>query len=204
MLKIGITGGIGSGKSTICNFFKLIGIPVFQADVEAKKILNESAIIRGKMTLYFGSDIYLPNQTIDRNKKKKKKKKKKLAQLIFNSPSLLEKVNSIVHPEVRKRFFDWCDQQKTPYIIHEAAILFETGFAQMMDYNILVTAPKQQRTDWVMNRDNSSAKQVEERMSKQWPDEKKEQLADFIIKNNNQELIIPVLLELDQKFRAHG
>lgn len=195
MLKIGITGGIGSGKSTICNFFKLIGIPVFQADVEAKKILNESAIIRGKMTLYFGSDIYLPNQTIDR---------KKLAQLIFNSPSLLEKVNSIVHPEVRKRFFDWCDQQKTPYIIHEAAILFETGFAQMMDYNILVTAPKQQRTDWVMNRDNSSAKQVEERMSKQWPDEKKEQLADFIIKNNNQELIIPVLLELDKKFRAHG
>ena len=195
MLKVGITGGIGSGKSTICHFFRLLKTPVFDADTEAKKIMNESALVRSKMIVTFGKDIYLPNQTIDR---------KKLASIIFNSPSLLAKVNSIIHPEVRKTFFEWCDKQPAPYIIHEAAILFESGFSQMMDHTILIVAPEQQRIDRVMKRDGSTAGQIKERIEKQWPDDKKMALADFVIHNNNRELIIPKILELDKKFRQHG
>lgn len=195
MLKIGITGGIGSGKSTICHFFSLMGIPVFNADQEAKRIMNESSLVRSKMMLHFGKDIYLRNQTIDR---------KKLAAMIFNSPLLLQTANAIVHPEVRSYFFDWCKRQQSPYIVHEAAILFESGFYEMMDYTILVTAPEQQRIERVMKRDESSSQQIKERISKQWPDKEKIKLADFIIKNDNRELVLPALIELDQKFRKHG
>lgn len=195
MFKVGITGGIGSGKSTVCDFFRLLGIPVFHADYEAKKIMNESVIVKNKLIMHFGKNIYRPNHTIDR---------KKLAGIIFNSPFLLETVNSIVHPEVRTYFFAWCERQKSPYIIHEAAILFESGFAKMMDYTILISAPEQQRIKWVMNRDNSSEKEIRERISKQWPDEKKQRLADITIENNNRKLIIPKLVELDKKFRTHG
>ena len=150
MLKIGITGGIGSGKSTICHFFSLMEIPVFNADQEAKRIMNESSLIRSKMMLHFGKDIYLKNQTIDRKK------------------------------------------------------LAESGFYEMMDYTILVTAPEQQRIERVMKRDHSSSQQIKERISKQWPDKEKVKLADFIIKNDNRELVLPTLIELDQKFRKHG
>lgn len=195
MYKVGITGGIGSGKSTVCTFFKLMGIPIFSADDEAKKIMNESALIRSKMILQFGKDIYLPDHTIDR---------KKLAAIIFNSPSLLQKVNSIIHPEVQNYFFEWCKRQQSPYIIHEAAILFESGFYEMMDFTLLVTALQYERIKWVASRDNSTAEQVEERMSKQWTDKEKEKLADLSIVNNNRELMLPQLIELDKKFRTHG
>lgn len=195
MLKIGITGGIGSGKSTICHFFATLGIPVFNADKEAKRIMNESSLIRSKMIMNFGKDIYLPNQTIDR---------KRLADLIFNSPSLIKKVNAIIHPEVRNYFFKWCDQQQSPYIIHEAAILFESGFYEMMDFTILITAPEQERIERVMKRDHITTEKVKERISKQWTDEEKIKLADKTINNDNQELVIPQLIELDKKFRSHG
>ena len=195
MLKIGITGGIGSGKSTICNFFRLLGVPVFNADFEAKRIMNESSLVRSKMMLNFGRDIYLPDQTIDR---------KKLASFIFNSPSLLQKVNSIVHPEVRNYFFAWCELQRTPYVVHEAAILFESGFHEMMDFTVLITAPEEMRVERVALRDHSSRELVKERISKQWTDEQKIALADFTIKNDNRELIIPQLLKLDTKFKDHG
>lgn len=195
MLKIGITGGIGSGKSTICHFFRLLGAPVFEADLEAKKIMNQSPVIRSNMQMLFGKDIYLANQTIDR---------KKLAGLIFNSPPLLEKVNSIIHPEVRKYFFEWCEKQKAPYIVHEAAILFESGFYRMMDQTILVTAPLEERIKRVMARENTTEEDIRNRISKQWPDEEKMKLATYILNNNNEELILPQLIELDIKFKTHG
>jgi dephospho-CoA kinase len=194
MLKVGITGGIGSGKSTICNFFSLMGIPIFNADLAAKQIMDGSSMVRSQMMLHFGKDIYLPNQALDR---------KKLAGIIFSSPSLLQKVNSIVHPEVRNTFFDWCKKQHSPYVVHEAAILFESGFYEIMDFTILVTAPEQMRINRVIKRDELSAKQIKARISKQWPDKKKIQLADFIIANDNRKLILPVLIEMDKKFR-HG
>lgn len=195
MLKVGITGGIGSGKSTVCKFFEILGIPVFTADTEAKAIMNSSPVIRSKLISTFGEDIYLPNQTLDR---------KKLAQLIFTSPALLEKVNSIVHPEVRKYFMQWVAEQTSPYVVYEAAILFESRFYRMMDFNILVTAPEEERTKRVMARENTTIEDVRIRISKQWPDNKKIKLADCILNNNNEELIIPQLIELDKKFRTHG
>ena len=195
MIKVGITGGIGSGKSTICHFFRTLGIPVFEADTEAKKLINSSEAIKNQLIAEFGSDIYLPNQLIDR---------KKLAGLIFNSPTLLEKVNRIIHPEVRIYFNKWVELQKSPYIIHEAAIMFESGFYQMMDYTILVTAPEAERIARVMKRENSTEESVKARIKKQWTDEQKMELASFIVKNDNSELIVPKLIELDKRFRSHG
>jgi dephospho-CoA kinase len=194
MVKVGITGGIGSGKSTICNFFSIMGIPIFNADLVAKQIMDGSSVVRNKMMLQFGKDIYLPNQALDR---------KKLAGIIFNSPPLLQEVNSIVHPEVRNAFFDWCERQHSTYVVHEAAILFESGFYEIMDFTILVTAPEQMRVDRVIKRDKLSEKEIKKRISKQWPDKKKKHLADFIIANDNRKLILPELIEMDKKFR-HG
>lgn len=195
MIKVGIAGGIGSGKSTICQFFTLLGIPVFEADVEAKQLINTSETIRHKLTAEFGRNIYLPNQVIDR---------KKLAGLIFNSPSLLTKVNQIVHPEVRNYFFEWCEKQQSPYVVQEAAIMFESGFYKLMDYTILVTAPESERIARVMKREGSTAESVKARIDKQWKDERKAELANFVINNDNKELVLPQLVELDKQFRSHG
>jgi dephospho-CoA kinase len=195
MIKVGITGGIGSGKSTVCQFFRTIGIPVFEADSEAKKLINNSDSIRSQLKALFGKDIYLPDQTIDR---------KKLAAFIFNSPPLLQKVNTIVHPEVRNYFFKWCEQQHTPYIVHEAAILFESGFYAMMDYTILITAPEAIRIQRVIARENTDAESVRARMEKQWKDEQKAELANAVIRNDGTELVVPQLVKLDKQFRTHG
>ncbi len=195
MIKVGITGGIGSGKSVVAQFFKIIDIPVFEADIEAKKIINHSAIVRSKMIINFGEDIYLPNQTINR---------KKLADIIFNSPSSLQKVNSIIHPEVRKNFNEWADQQNSEYVVHEAAILFESGFYKMMDFMILVTAPVETRIERVIKRDNVSKEDVTARMKRQWDDPEKIKLSNLVLTNDNTELIIPQLIELDKNLRRHG
>ena len=194
MLKVGITGGIGSGKTTICNFFDVLGLPIFIADTEAKRIMDSSPIVRSKLILSFGEEIYLPNHALDR---------KKLAKMVFNSPLLLAKINSIVHPEVHKHFQEWCNRQDSPYIVYEAAILFESGFYQEMDFNILVTAPEEERVKRVLLREHTTENDIKNRIAKQWQDNEKEELADFIIANNNRELIIPQLIELDKKFRIH-
>ncbi len=195
MIKVGITGGIGSGKTTICNFFRILNVPVFEADIEAKQILNNSQIVRNKIKAIFGDDIYLPNQTIDR---------KKLAQLIFNSPPLLQEINAIIHPEVRKYFDEWCDIQNSSYIVYEAAILFESGFYKMLDFTILVTSPEKERIKRVMSRENTTEEDVKSRISKQWKDDEKMKLADYTLINNNKELLVPRLIELDKKFKTYG
>lgn len=195
MIKVGVTGGIGSGKSTICQFFRLIGIPVFEADSEARKLINNSALVRSKMILNFGEDIYLPNQTLDR---------KKLAEIVFNSESSLEKVNSIVHPEVRKSFDDWLKKQNAPYIVHEAAILIESGFYKMMDFTVLVTVPEEIRIQRVLKRGGINLDDLKQRMNRQLSDKDKIKMSDFTLKNDNNELLIPQLLELDKKLRKNG
>lgn len=196
MYKVGITGGIGSGKSTVCKFFTVLNIPVFIADMAAKEVMNSSQHIRNQLISQFGEDIYVSDgYLLDR---------RKLAELIFNSPALLEKVASIVHPEVRNYFINWVAKQNSPYVVYEAAILFESGFYSSMDYNILVTAPAAERIKRVMAREEITEQEIQNRMSKQWPDNDKIQLADYILNNDNKELIIPQLMELDKKFRAHG
>lgn len=195
MIKVGITGGIGSGKSTVCKVFRVLGVPVFEADRIAKQLMNTDLLLRKKLIDLFGPSVYQQDQTIDR---------KYLAGIVFNNPSLLGQLNEIVHPAVRKAFDDWCLAQQAPYVIHEAAILFESGFYKMMDKTITVVTDKKERIERVVKRDHSTAELVIQRMKNQWSDEEKIKLADFVIGNNDQELIIPQIVEIDKKIRAHG
>lgn len=195
MIKVGITGGIGSGKSTACRVFSVLGIPVFYADSVAKQLMNFDLEIRGQLIHAFGAAVYLPDQTIDR---------KYLAGLVFNNSSLLARLNEIVHPAVRKSFYGWCAMQSTPYILHEAAILFESGFYKMMDKTIVVATDEAERIERVMKRDKISSDLVKQRMRNQWNDGQRIKLAHYVICNNDNELIIPQILEIDKKIRTHG
>ena len=195
MIKIGITGGIGSGKSTVCKVFKVLGIPVFEADQVARQLMNSDAKVRIQLISLFGSTVYLADQTIDRTF---------LSAIVFNNPSLLAALNSIVHPAVRNAFDDWCKDQQSPYVLHEAAILFESGFYKLMDKTIAVAAVESERVQRVMKRDNTSEQQVRQRISNQWTDEQRVKLADFVISNNDNELIIPQIVEIDKKIRVNG
>ena len=194
-LVIGITGGIGSGKSTVCQVFKILGVPVFEADAIAKKLINSNSVIKTGLVDLFGEDIYKSNKQLDR---------KKLAAIIFNDSNQLAKVNELVHPVVREEFKNWLQLQDSVYVIHEAAILFESGFYKMMDFTLLVSAPEDQRIERVIQRDGSSKNQVKERMEKQWSDAKKRKLASVEIKNNNKELIIPQIVKIDKQLKEYG
>jgi dephospho-CoA kinase len=194
-LTVGITGGIGSGKSTVCKMFKLLGIPIFEADLVAKKLINSNSKIKKGLTHLFGNDIYIPNKGVDR---------KKLANIIFNDDIQLAKVNELVHPVVRNEFENWLKKQNTAYIIHEAAILFESGFYKIMDFTILVSAPEFQRIERVRKRDNTSENEVKERMAKQWTDQQKRELASVEIKNADQDLIIPQIIKIDKQIKKYG
>lgn len=195
MITIGITGGIGSGKSTVCKIFKLLGIPIFEADAVAKELINSNSEIKTELIRLFGEGIYVPNKGIDR---------KKLAAIIFNDNLQLAKVNKLVHPVVRKEFKNWVKKQNTQYVIHEAAILFESGFHKMMDFTILVSAPEFQRIERAIKRDETSENQVKERMSKQLTDEQKRALATVEIKNADNDLIIPQIIKIDNQIKKHG
>ncbi len=195
MIEIGITGGIGSGKSTICKVFKVLGVPIFEADFIAKKLINSNSEIKAGLIHLFGDNIYIPNLGVDR---------KKLADIIFNDDIQLAKVNKLVHPVVRNEYANWIKEQNTEYIIHEAAILFESGFYKMMDFTILVSAPELQRIERVTKRDRVHRNQVIERMEKQWTDKQKRELASVEIKNDNENLIIPQILKIDNQIKRYG
>ncbi|WP_317125643.1 dephospho-CoA kinase [Flavobacterium cerinum] len=170
---IGLTGGIGSGKTTIAQYFKSQGVPLYIADDEAKKILNTPNAVKDIVNA-FGESVLtggLPDRA-------------KIAALVFNSPDKLQILNSIIHPKVLEHFKEWLEKQKdTKFIIKEAAILFESGSYKDCDKIILVTAPKEVRVDRVMQRDGVTREKVLERMNAQWEDEKKTKLSDYIINN---------------------
>lgn len=195
MIKVGITGGIGSGKTTVCKVFKVFGIPVFEADQVARQLMNSDADVRIQLVHLFGSSVYLPDQTVDR---------KFLSAIVFNDSSLLAGLNSIVHPAVRSAFDVWCNNQHSPYVIQEAAILFESGFYKMMDKTIVVATDEEERIQRVMKRDGISKEQVRQRIRNQWTDEQRIKMADFVIGNNDNELILPQIVEIDKKIRTHG
>lgn len=195
MIKIGLTGGIGSGKTLIGNLFSYFGIPVFNADLEAKNILNTNSVVRTKLIAIFGQSIYLPNHAIDR---------KKLASIIFNNEYLLKQVNEIVHPEVHHAFDKWSELQQSAFVLYEAAILFESGHYKRMDKTILIVADETNRIKRVMKRDSATLEQVQQRMANQWEDEQKIGLSDFVIYNNDQELIIPQVLEILKIINTDG
>ncbi|MFV0290593.1 MAG: dephospho-CoA kinase [Mangrovibacterium sp.] len=190
MKKLGITGGIGSGKSTICKLFKLLGIPVYDSDINAKILMNSSLLIKEKLQNSFGDSIYFKNNELDR---------KKLASIVFNSPTSLATLNAIVHPEVRADFERWCAlHADAPYVIQESAILFDSGLHRLMNKTLTVTAPLQERIDRVMNRDRITKELVVERINNQMTDEERMSLSDFIIKNGKSDLIIAQVLKINQ------
>ena len=181
MLAIGLTGNIGSGKSLVARIFKTLGVPVFDADMEAKTILFSRDVSRKTVDI-FGTKI-LTDNIID---------KKKLANLVFTNKLSLQKLNNIIHPAVRDKFTDWSKSHSgKPYIIYEAAILFESGHYKNLDAVITVFADPELRIERVMQRDGVLREHVMERMKNQWPDEKKNTMADFVIFNNGKELLIP-------------
>lgn len=192
MLKIGITGGIGSGKTTICKIFETFGIPVFYADTVAKQLMTSDDILVQGIKAAFGELSYSKEGILD---------KKYLANIVFNNEVQLAKLNSLVHPAVFRAFDKWeSSQTAAPYVLKEAALLFESGSYKSCDFTILVTAPRELRIKRVMQRDAVSAEQVIARINKQLDDEEKEKMADFFINNDEVSLLIPQVLDLHINF----
>ncbi len=190
MLKIGVTGGIGSGKSTVCRVFGILGVPVYNADDRARNILYCDEEVKRSLLEAFGESLFTGG----------KPDRRKLASLVFDNSEALGTLNSIVHPAVRNDFNVWLDDHHgEPYIVKEAAILFETGTWRELDWIILVTAPEQVRVERIMERDGITRDEVEKRVDNQWPDEKKIPLAGTVIRNDDREPVLPVLLSLHDK-----
>ena len=173
MKVVGLTGGIGSGKSTIAKMFEDLGVAVYIADIEAKKLMNEDPTVKKEITDLFGEEAYL-NNTLNRPF---------IANIVFNDSTQLEKLNAIVHPAVANHFDKWKDRQNGNYVIKEAAILFENGGYKQCDHTILVVAPLDLRICRVLNRDQSTRDEVLSRIKNQWDDDQKIPLADFVIQN---------------------
>jgi dephospho-CoA kinase len=193
MLKIGITGGIGSGKTTICKVFETLGIPVFYADTVAKEIMVSDDILVNGVKAAFGQESYTDQGLLNN---------KHIAAIVFNNAQELAKLNELVHPAVFRAFDNWVKlvPPSVPYILKEAALLFESGSYKMCDQNILVVAPEEIRLKRVMQRDGVTAEQVKARMDKQLPDVEKIKLADHIINNNETDSLIIQVTRLHQLF----
>lgn len=189
---IGLTGGIGSGKSVVAKVFATLGIPMFNADVAAKRIMQTSPEIKAKLIQQFGTDIY--NESgLD---------KEKLASIVFDDPFQLQLLNAIVHPVTIQAAKDWAAKQTSPYVIKEAALIFESGAADGLLKVIGVTAPLSLRIHRVMQRDGITKEQVDARMRNQISDTIKMRLCDYVIENNNQQMVIPQVLAIDKAIRA--
>jgi len=194
LLKIGITGGIGSGKSTVCTIFRILGIPVFNADTEARKLYDEPQV-KEAIILAFG-DIMYPQGVFD---------KKAMADLVFQSTDKLKQLNELLHPLVQIQFDRWLQQQESPYIIKEAALLIEAGSYQQLDALILVTCPINKRIERVMKRDRVTEDEVLARINKQLSEEDKRALCQYEIINDDRQLLIPQVLQLHhQLMRVAG
>jgi len=171
---VGLTGGIGSGKTTVAKMFMELGVPVFFADIEAKKLMNSSKVIRRKLTQLFGKKAYIKDEL----------NRPYIASKIFNDEELLEKMNGIIHPKVAKRFQRWASKQTTPYVISEVAILFENDSYKNYDYIITVVAQEEDRIKRILKRDKTTKEKIKAIMRNQWPDEDKIRLSDYVIVNN--------------------
>jgi dephospho-CoA kinase len=186
MKKIGLTGGIGVGKTFVAKLFYQMGIPVFNADIEAKKCMVEDDKLMTAVQLAFGKKIYV-NGILQ---------KEELAKIVFNNEVALANLNALVHPVVKQKFEDWCKGKTDKLVIKEAAILFESGANLGLDAVICVSATETLRIARVQKRDESSVKDIKSRMNKQMPQAEKEKLADFVIVNNGEKLLLPQLIKL--------
>ena len=184
--KLGVTGGIGSGKTSVCRVFDVLRVPVFSADREAQEIMENDYEVRRSLKTIAGKDLYILG-TLDRIK---------LASIIFNDRAILEKVNFLVHPIVFNRFTKWALIQEVPYVIMEAAILFESGASKYVDRVATVVAPVDQRVKRVIHRSKLSREQVVERIKNQMDDDMRIKLSDYVINNSENDMIIPAILKI--------
>ncbi len=189
MKKIGITGGIGSGKTYVASVFQSLGIPIFNADIQAKKIMTSSKKLIKLLKEEFGNDIYKDS---DLNKEK-------LASIVFSNSDKLQKLNSLVHPIVKEEFNNWCKKQTSPYVIKEAAILFESNSHIGLDAVICVSAPLDLRMRRLLNRDDYSKKEIKKRIENQISQEEKEKLSDYIIVNDEKDLLLPKIIKFHKE-----
>ncbi len=192
-LKIGVTGGIGVGKSVVTKIFKVLGIPTYDADKEAKDIMVKSEAVRASLISTFGSDVYHEDGSLNREW---------LGKRVFSDAEELKKLNAIVHPAVIKDGEDWAAAQTAAYSVKEAALLFESGSYKALDFTILVSSPLALRIERVMKRDQVDQEEVQRRINKQMPEDEKEKLCDFIIYNDDSHSLIEQVMELHAKFIA--
>ena len=192
MLKIGLTGGMGSGKSTVAKIFETLGIPVYNADEAAKRLMNTDENLKAAIKKEFGNNIF-KNEQLDH---------KFLASIVFNDSRKLEVLNSLVHPATISDAVEWIQKQNANYIIKEAALLFEAGAEKMLDHVIGVSAPEELRIQRVMNRDGVSREEIVKRMKRQMPEAEKLKRCDFIIQNDEQQLVIPQVMSLHNHFKT--
>lgn len=186
MLQIGITGGIGSGKSTVANMFQVLGIPVLKSDDIAKQLMNEDAGLQQAIRKSFGEDIF-KDGSLDR---------KKLAAIVFNDKEKLDILNSLVHPATIQYAEQWVLQQKAPYVLKEAALIFESGSYKKLDKVIGVSAPQSLRIQRAMKRDKLSEADIKQRMKRQMQEDEKMKRCDYIIYNDEHQPVIPQVLRL--------
>ncbi|WP_129716597.1 dephospho-CoA kinase [Pedobacter sp. SYP-B3415] len=197
MLKIGITGGIGSGKTTVCKIFEVLGIPVFYADSQAKALMTTDPILMAGVREAFGKHSYRADGSLDNQH---------IAGIVFNDDEQLARLNALVHPAVFRAFDVWVAavDRRAPYILKEAALLFESGSYRMCDRNVLVTAPLELRIGRVMERDGASRDAVLQRIARQFDDETKEKMADYLITNQEDAALIPQVMRLHRQFTEPG
>jgi len=192
-MQIGVTGGIGSGKSLVCKIFNSMGIPIYEADFRAKELTNKDEVVKEKILTTFGKKSFLNNRL----------NKVYLAQEVFNNTEKLKQLNAIIHPAVADDYDIWQSQFKNyKYVIKEAAILFESGSFKTCDKVILVDAPRNIRMKRVIQRDLVSEDEVEKRMNNQWSSEKKAELSDFIIMNDGSKALIPQVMDIHNKLMS--
>lgn len=191
MLKVGLTGGIGSGKTLVARLFGILGIPVYYADARTKELMNNNQTLRAAIIKHFGKESYKENQL----------NRKYLASIVFNDKEKLEQLNKLTHPITIGDAEEWMNLQQSPYALKEAALLFESGANEKLDYVIGVYAPQHLRVKRVMDRDGLPAEEVMKRISRQHDEEEKMKRCDFVITNNEQQLVIPQVVEIDKRLR---
>ena len=189
VLRVGLTGGIGSGKSTVAQIFEVLGIPIYYADISAKKLMNENADLRSSITNIFGEQAYT-NNILNR---------KYISSIVFSDPAKLQQLNTLVHPATKKDGEAWMQEQTSPYAIHEAALIFEAKVSDRLDYVIGVSSPIELRIKRTIERDKVSREEVLKRMEQQLEEEVKMSKCDFILINDEQQLLIPQVLALHKK-----
>lgn len=192
METIGLTGGIGSGKSTVARIFKHMGFPVYIADTEASHLMNSSPDIRREITGRFGETIYSNNQL----------NKAELAKIIFEDKEALRDINHIVHPRVMEDFKSWSQRQKSPIVLFESAILYEAGLNEFFGHIICVTAPEEVRIQRVISRDHTTAEKVRDRMNNQMGEKEKISRVDFIVNNDGVQALLPQVIKIIQQLNS--